>query len=345
LNSLFLNRREVLAAAPALAVGLSSSAWAREPSSLSFLVVGDWGRDGGYYQPHVAREMGRAAERLGSAFIVSTGDNFYKLGVLSEFDPQWESSFERVYTETSLQVPWYPVLGNHDYGGDIEAQLRRTEHSRRWHMPTRWYPVRKQVGDIAVDLFFLDTVAWLGRESFPYRWLGSPIRKGDQEVQREWLVQSLRGSSANVKLVFGHHPIFSVGPHGGGINMPDLDSVLRLGGVTAYIHGHDHCLYHIEHDGMHYVCSGGGSEELAKYTGDRRVHGCVLPTDCGPRRPSWRQYLGRAGFAAFTISGDGCLGFQFIDRDGLRSPAKCIAPTAARSPLSFRSDLRSAFAT
>jgi len=38
-------------------------------------------------------------------------------------DPQWQSSFEKVYTASSLQVPWHVVLGNHDYHHDPDAQI------------------------------------------------------------------------------------------------------------------------------------------------------------------------------------------------------------------------------
>ena len=326
------SRRELLRAAPLALAGAmlpASVAWAAVPT-LRFLAVGDWGRDGAHFQHHVARHMGRAAAELDAAFVVSTGDNFYKRGVSSATDRQWHSSFEAIYTDASLHRPWYPVLGNHDYGGRVEAQIERTNLSARWRMPARWYDVRLgELGRPDVHLFFLDTTLWKGRESFPYSWLGSSIDEAGRREQHAWLRRTLAASDAPIKLVVGHHPIYTVGNHGGGRRrLGDLDPILREGGVSAYICGHDHCLYHISHEGVHYVCSGGGSEELSRFTGDPEVHGCVFEGCSDPANPlapypRWHQFYGRSGFAAFEVGGDR-IGFRFIDRDGLMYPKASI---------------------
>jgi hypothetical protein len=90
--------------------------------------------------------------------------------------------------------------------------------------------------------------------------------------------------------------------------MKELDDVLRAHGVTAYINGHDHCLYHISRDGLHYICSGGGSEVLATYTGGNSS-GCVFETFCeeaprGNAFPLWHYFIGDRGFASFEVHRD-----------------------------------------
>ncbi|RZC52554.1 hypothetical protein C5167_020979 [Papaver somniferum] len=96
----------------------------KEDGSLSFLVVGDWGRRGSYNQCHVAHQMGgRIGEKLDIDFVISTGDNFYTDGLNAVDDPAFQESFVNIYTAPSLQKQWYDVLGNHDYRGDVEAQL------------------------------------------------------------------------------------------------------------------------------------------------------------------------------------------------------------------------------
>ena len=52
-------------------------------AALNFLSVGDWGRNGRENQDLVAAAMGAWAERVGAAFVVSVGDNFYDAGVAS----------------------------------------------------------------------------------------------------------------------------------------------------------------------------------------------------------------------------------------------------------------------
>lgn len=317
-------RRELIAAAPLLlgaAVLPAPARGAAEPGSLNFLVVGDWGRDGKDFQRHVALQMGLTARDMGSAFTVSTGDNFYLKGVSSKTDRQWRTSFEEIYTAESLQGPWYPVLGNHDYGGDVGAQIRRSDIDRRWRMKDVWYEeiVPAADGHPEVQLLFINTIVWIGKEAFPFKWLGSDIHPGQRMRQKEWLVERLARQGPRVKLVFGHHPIYSVGPHGGKPKLQDLDSILRAYGVDAYVCGHDHCLYHISRDGMDYICSGAGSQVLTGYTGGVEP-GCVLKSACGPgpadaTPPVWQAYLSMAGFAAFQVRRDR-VDFQFIDMAG-----------------------------
>jgi tartrate-resistant acid phosphatase type 5 len=317
-------RRELIAAAPLL-LGAAAlpppSSSAADGDALNFLVLGDWGRDGKDFQRHVALQMGLTARDRNSAFTVSTGDNFYLKGVSSKTDRQWRTSFEEIYTDESLQRPWYPVLGNHDYGGDAGAQIRRSEIDRRWRMENYWYEVNEppKGGRPEVQLLFLNTVVWIGKEAFPFKWLGSDIHPGQQKAQKEWLIGKLGRAGPRVKLVFGHHPIYSVGPHGGKPKLQDLDAILRDYGVNAYVCGHDHCLYHISRDGMDYVCSGAGSQILTGYTGGV-APGCVLKSECGPNPtdptpPVWHAYLSIAGFAAFQVRGEG-VDFQFVDMAG-----------------------------
>ena len=55
--------------------------------------------------------MGRVGEKLDINFVVSTGVNFYDIGLTGVDDDAFEQSFTDIYTATSLQKPWY--LGKH----------------------------------------------------------------------------------------------------------------------------------------------------------------------------------------------------------------------------------------
>ena len=69
-----------------MAFGPSLTVLAPPSPCLSFLAVGDWGRRGTEAQRAVAQGMARAARRLGSAFVLTTDDNFYEGGVESTDD-------------------------------------------------------------------------------------------------------------------------------------------------------------------------------------------------------------------------------------------------------------------
>src|ERR1700733_3511395 len=91
--------------------------------AINFIAMGDFGRNGEYMQKEVATQMGITAKDFGADFFVITGDNFYPSGVASTQDYSWTASFETIYTAHSLQNPWYVVLGNHDYKGNVQAEI------------------------------------------------------------------------------------------------------------------------------------------------------------------------------------------------------------------------------
>ena len=326
-------RREFLAyGSAALASGAKGApALAAGNAPLQFMVIGDWGRDGAFHQRQVAAAMG---EFQGSQLVVTTGDNFYQHGVDSIKDRQWDTSFQRIYTNVPQR--WYAVLGNHDYGGKVEAQIAKSFHDPRWRMPDYWFDVRLDAyGRPDVHLFFINTVAWRGREKFPYTFLGSSVGKREQIKQRYWLEDRLGRSDAPVKIAFGHHPIYSIRNKGSYYGMPDLDELLFDHGVTAYVNGHDHCMYHISAPDwrgqaagrMHYICSGAGSQMRAVYPGCI-PHGlasrtaCVTREQLGPREPFWHAFFTKSdvnveldlkgGFAVFDVQNDQ-LGIRFIE--------------------------------
>lgn len=60
---------------------LRAASAAQLPAGLTWLTVGDWGRGGESGQRAVAQHMAKWASATASAFIVSTGDNFYPAGL------------------------------------------------------------------------------------------------------------------------------------------------------------------------------------------------------------------------------------------------------------------------
>jgi len=295
-------RREFLAYGSA-ALSAGASVAAASPSPLHFQVIGDWGRDGAHYQRSVAAMMGQLRD---TSFVVTTGDNFYQHGVRSVADRKWDSSFQRIYT--SVPQPWFAVLGNHDYGGSVEAQIERTFRDPRWRMPYYWYDISlSSYGRPDIHLFFINTVVWRGREKFLYNFRGSSIRQSQQVRQIEWLKQRLAASRAAIKLVFGHHPIYSVRTGGSYYGMANLDALLFDHGVTAYFNGHDHCMYHISapdwrgiaRQRMHYICSGAGSQMRAVDPpcvprGLASEAACMDKLQLGSRNPFWHAFFTRS---------------------------------------------------
>ncbi|XP_021641299.2 purple acid phosphatase 8 [Hevea brasiliensis] len=233
--------------------------------SLSFLVIGDWGRRGLFNQSEVAVQMGVIGEELNIDFVISTGDNFYEDGLTGVDDPAFYESFTNIYTAPSLQKQWYSVLGNHDYRGDAEAQLNPilTEKDSRW-LCLRSFIVNAEI----VEFFFVDTSPFVNEyfinpAGHSYDWKGISPRKNYLANLLKDVDSALESSNAKWKIVVGHHAILSAGHHGITEELLNqLVPILEKHNVDAYINGHDHCMEHIStsHSKIQFLTSGGGSK-------------------------------------------------------------------------------------
>jgi tartrate-resistant acid phosphatase type 5 len=245
----------------------------KHPNALNFIVMGDWGRFGEDHQIPVAKQMGITATTINRDFIISTGDNFYPVGVASEYDPQWKSSYEDIYTDFSLHWNWYPVLGNHDYAGNPDAQVAYSKISRRWNMPARYYSKTFNINGDAnqqVLIAFIDTNALIP-EFYKNDVYGKNVISQDSTAQKKWLIKTLTTAPKSVKwkLVVGHHPLFTATlkrreSYDTKSVRKSLKSLLDKYEVDAYIAGHDHDLQHLKPEGKtNYFVSGSASESTA----------------------------------------------------------------------------------
>ena len=206
----------------------------QEPGEVvSFAAFGDTDSRHPEGQRRVARALAAVCAAAGCDFVLLLGDNFDPAGVTSVSDPLFQSGFEVPYA--AVAAPFLAVLGNHDYGGGAFFkdralhQVEYTGRSRKWRMPaTFWHEVRGPV-----ELFGLDTMAEV---------------HGEGGSQAEEVEGWIRSSSAPWKVVLGHHPYRSNGPHGnagsevgpGGARLKAFLERVACGGVDLYLAGHDH---------------------------------------------------------------------------------------------------------
>lgn len=219
-----------------------------------FAVVGDWGRAGTDAQ----LEMAHTLNSLDIDFVISTGDNFYPAGLSSVTDPQ-AHDWVRVY---QAKVPWYVVLGNHDYYDNAQAQVDMTTVYSMWHMPARYYD--QNIGDTHV--WFLDTTPLL-ENNHVHRdkvqsWMDLEQQRDNAMAQYNWLEDGLRSSTAERKIIVGHHPLWTFGEHE---HMDNDELRVRISewmttyNVESYICGHDHNLQHVTVDNLQEFISGSGA--------------------------------------------------------------------------------------
>jgi len=235
---------------------------------VSFLAIGDFGRHGAFTQKEVARDMGAVAEQLDLNFTVSVGDNFYPTGVQSTQDYQWISSFESIYTHHLLHEPWYVALGNHDYEGNVQAQIDYSNVSRRWEMPARYFEKLIEVDKgVYLQLLVIDTNPFITKyQKESDKYLG--INDQDHAKQIAWIHEKLSVKNEKIKwrIVVGHHPLYSGGKRKEYKDTQEIDQllspILAQYQVDAYITGHEHDLQIIKKPNTKVTqyLSGAGSE-------------------------------------------------------------------------------------
>ncbi len=261
---------------------------------LQFLVIGDWGRGGTLEQIETADQMAKQSPD----FIISTGDNFYDEGVESLDDPHWRDSYENIYHHSSLQVPWYISLGNHDYGGSIRAQIDYSLISSRWNLPAHYYSFRQYLNQEEVLFLVTDTSPFIQEY---YEAGKSAIIEQNKYRQLDWLKSELARSSAKWKIVVGHHPAYSSSPfHGNADELIDaFVPLFKQYQVDLYLSGHEHDLQlHKPLGNTYHLVSGAGSE--VRETGSYGI--TQFSASCN-------------GFALININDD-ILTIRFLDKKG-----------------------------
>jgi len=250
--------------------------------AVRFFTFGDWGT-GTQSQQDVATALEKFCPEWGCDFGLLLGDNFYDAGVASVSDPQWQAKFETIY---DLDVPFYALLGNHDYDGNEQAEIDYTAWSDRWNMPARNYHILRPEGGAAplLEIFVIDSNAVDAASAAA---LGAAIAAS----QARWKIAAL------------HHPLYSNGPH------PDDELgqnafllPLLCDGVDAVLAGHDHFFSHLDdpNDGCDF-------QEFIVGTGGRTLHAI--------RNDSRTIYAEAAyGFAWIEASAD-ALTLKFVRRD------------------------------
>jgi tartrate-resistant acid phosphatase type 5 len=225
--------------------------------SLRLLVVGDTGL-GSQGQREVATLLESLCVEKQPQAVLMLGDNFYFEGVQSPEDALWQSRFHDFYDSPCLKnLRFYVLLGNHDYDGNPEAQIRYTETSKgRWMMPARAYTV--VFGDL-LNLSVLDS-------NFPDRCFLSFFCSLDK------IKANLDRQKAVWKIAAGHHPALSGGKY------PRLKPFARLTmppflceeKFAVYFAGHDHNFQHLRGPsddvpcGLNQVILGNGGAELVQ---------------------------------------------------------------------------------
>jgi len=216
---------------------------------VKFAVLGDFG-DGGKAQYVAAARLNALHTTCAFDFVITVGDNIYGLERQQDFVKKFEEPYKPLL---AAGVLFYASLGNHD------------DPNQRFYKPfnmneQRYYTFRKK----SVQFFALDS-NYLDRK------------------QLEWLEGELKGSKADWKLPYFHHPLYSSGgTHGSSLDLrSSLEPLFLTYVVQAVFSGHDHFYERIKpQKGVYYFVAGSGGKlrkndvkkgglTAASYDGDR----------------------------------------------------------------------------
>lgn len=238
--------------------------WKTLEKPLNFYLANDLGRNGYYDQKPIAELMGNMAENVDIECVIAAGDVHHFEGVRSVNDPLWMTNYELIYSHPELMIPWYAILGNHEYRGNTQAVIDYSAVSARWNVPDRYYTFAMENDGVTVRFVMVDTAPLLDKyredtEKYP------DACKQDMNKQLAWIDSVLTAAKEDWVFVVGHHPIYAETGKDDSERLDlqkRLDSVLRKHkNVDMYLCGHIHNFQHIRKadSNIDYVVNTSGS--------------------------------------------------------------------------------------
>ena len=254
----------MLAVITVASVAQTPEEWKTLEKPLNFYLANDLGRNGYYDQKPIAELMGRMAENIDIECVIAAGDVHHFEGVRSVNDPLWMTNYELIYNHPELMIPWYAILGNHEYRGNSQAVIDYTNISGRWNMPARYYTFVLENDGITIRMVMVDTAPLIDKyrtdsQKYP------DACKQDINQQLNWIDSVLTSAKEDWVIVAGHHPIFAETGKDDSERLDlqkRLDRVLRKhANVDMYLCGHIHNFQYIrpKDNKIDYVVNTSGS--------------------------------------------------------------------------------------
>eukprot|EP00929_Paragymnodinium_shiwhaense_P030595 TRINITY_DN1730_c0_g1_i1.p1 TRINITY_DN1730_c0_g1~~TRINITY_DN1730_c0_g1_i1.p1 ORF type:complete len:1314 (+),score=159.08 TRINITY_DN1730_c0_g1_i1:105-3944(+) len=269
----------------------------------------------------VAKQMQMHAEKVRPKYILSGGDNFYFGGLdgwgvqccstpMNQIHPrtmvQFQYVFEEMYDGDALNIPFFSVFGNHDFGGremtaawDQQIAYTWAEGptvSKRWIMPGFYWrqKIRYPDQNFTMDVFMVDTN--LG-DAKPFgvdtaHNICGGFNKGSAtcascggmenryqcqhwfldlwKTQAKWLEKGLNESVADWQLIVTHFPPDQFGPR-------YWKELHRVYGIDLFVGSHRHSQeVHIRDkrfSNLNWVVCGGGGGITSEWNPDNSWRG------------------------------------------------------------------------
>jgi 3',5'-cyclic AMP phosphodiesterase CpdA len=278
-------------------------------SSVSFAICGDMRSDRGPIVDGALTEQGKIFQAIAKepfTFVLNTGDL-----VTRGEDPRDWAIFDALTAPLEKAgLPYFPVIGNHEYLGKNAAALKHYFARFPGLEEKKWYVLRAPPLSVIVLDSNLDK-------------LSPEERSAQRRFEKKALLEAQADREVRFVALAFHHPPYTNGPHA-----PAAEAYGELvtparghDKVRLVINGHVHSYERFEREGLTFVVSGGCGAP-------------PYPVEIDPR--AWRfpaAYLGpaergyhwlscsagdRLGCRVMTLEGDR---FQESDRFELTAPS------------------------
>jgi hypothetical protein len=269
-------------------------------SQLAFAVIGDFGvgmkriRES-RRQQQVANSLRQAVERDNVRLILTTGDNIYAktriLGVViggsGDEDDDWFFTYFQPYRYIINRVPVYPSIGNHD-ADETEERDDRAQVEDNFYLKERMkseeaagrasfspglfyrFNYSSNIEFVCIDTSREDFFRGHRLFEFPKHW--------------QFLEQSFpaEGPHPLWRIPFGHHPIYSAGPHHRNTrSMKRLLPLFERAGVRVMFTGHEHNFQHSRTPQLdHFVTGAAGKFSRSSPSDFEDAHTASWARDC-----------------------------------------------------------------
>ena len=266
----------------------STLAGATLEKSNTFIILGDWGKQGND-QSRISTSITKTIRD--PSFIISLGDNFYKKqfysdGIQKFNSPRFKTDWKDVYKKLT-EIPWYNTFGNHDWYNSINAQISHHRLNKNWNSGL-FYKLNAFEN---LAILFIDTNLLeygysgdLGEKDVPDYRMKKEFEKlgwieSSNAIQLHYsIIEKLLQSCIESKyvIVVGHHPILS--DFSASSNLQVLQELFVKYKVSAYFFGHKHFQSFRLRDGIAHVQTGAASKD-SKHCRNEYDDGIWI--DCG----------------------------------------------------------------
>ncbi|KAH9578065.1 Calcineurin-like phosphoesterase domain [Trypanosoma melophagium] len=243
---------------------------------ICFAAIGDWGAPKPE-QNMIIRQLKLLMRQHWVKFMVSTGDNFYPVGVRSLLDEQWVNTFERPFSHKEFQrVPFLISAGNHDLAGKLSVLIEYSKLNPMWFFPASYFGLT-----IPLVKSCTKTNDWKNNKGEDSE--GSPSCTADvmdifvmnSYEEKTWKKQVKSGDAFfdarpfddirqhRWRLVLNHEALLSGSMHGFKMSRNKVfrDRILPFLSkhkIHAYLNGDDHLLEIHHLNGTDFITSGSG---------------------------------------------------------------------------------------